>query len=85
VKLAFPNTPVGTEANVAKASASRSPPGARSWLGKAGTVAIGVTLGGHDLHVLAKNPHQRVDVRVKLRFTRKRGAPLTAYVRLLMG
>jgi hypothetical protein len=52
---------------------------------KAGTVAIGVTLSGHDLRVLAKNPHQRVNVKVKLRFTRKHGAPLTAYVRLLMG
>ena len=52
---------------------------------KAGTVAIGVTLSGHDLHVLAKNPHQRVNVKVKLRFTSKHGAPLTAYVRLLMG
>ena len=54
-------------------------------VGKAGTVAIGVTLSGHDLHVLAKSPHQRVNVKVKLRFTRKHGAPLTAYVRLLMG
>jgi DNA-binding beta-propeller fold protein YncE len=52
---------------------------------KAGTVAIGVTLSGHDLHVLAKNPHQRVNVKVKLRFTPKHGTPLTAYVRLLMG
>jgi hypothetical protein len=54
-------------------------------VGKAGAVAIGVTLSGHDLHVLAKNPHQRVNVKVKLRFTPKHGAPLTAYVRLLMG
>jgi hypothetical protein len=54
-------------------------------VGKAGTVAIGVTLHGHDLRVLAKNPHQHVNVMVKLRFTRKHGAPLTAYVRLLMG
>jgi hypothetical protein len=54
-------------------------------VGKAGTMAIGVILSGHDLRVLAKNPHQRVNVKVKLRFTRKHGAPLTAYVRLLMG
>ena len=52
---------------------------------KAGTVTIGVGLSSHDLRVLAKNPHQRVNVEVKLRFTSKHGTPLTAYVRLLMG
>jgi hypothetical protein len=52
---------------------------------KAGTVTIGVTLSSHALRVLAKNPHQRVNAEVKLRFNPKHGAPLTAYVRLLMG
>jgi hypothetical protein len=52
---------------------------------KAGTVTIGVTLTGHGRHVLAKNPHQRVNMKVKLLFTPKHGAPLTAYVRLLVG
>jgi len=31
-----------------------------------------------------RHPHQRINAKVKLRFTRKHGAPLTAYVRLLM-
>jgi hypothetical protein len=52
---------------------------------KAGTVTIGVTLTSHGLRVLAKNPHQRVNANVKLRFTPEHGAPLTAYVRLLLG
>ncbi len=52
---------------------------------KAGTVTIGVTLTGHDRRVLAKNPHQRVNTKVKLSFTPEHGAPLTAYVRLLLG
>jgi hypothetical protein len=52
---------------------------------KAGSVTIGVTLSSQRLRVLAKNPHQRVNAKVKLRFTPKHGAPLTAYVRLLMG
>jgi len=54
-------------------------------VGKAGTVTIGVTLSSHALRVLAKNLHQRVNAEVKLRFSPKHGAPLTAYVRLLMG
>jgi hypothetical protein len=54
-------------------------------VGKAGTVTIGVTLSSHALRVLAKNPHQRVNAEVKLRFSPTHGAPLTAYVRLLMG
>jgi hypothetical protein len=54
-------------------------------VGKAGTVTIGVTLTSHGLRVLAKNPHQRVNANVKLRFTPEHGAPLTAYVRLLLG
>jgi hypothetical protein len=49
------------------------------------TATIAVTLSGHDLRVLARNPRQRVNAKVKLRFTPKRGAPLTAYVRLLLG
>ncbi len=52
---------------------------------KAGTVRIDVTLTSQRLRVLAKNPHQRVNAKVKLRFRSKHGAPLTAYVRLLMG
>ena len=52
---------------------------------KAGTVTIGVTLSSQRLRVLAKNPHQRVNAKVNLRFGRKHGAPLTTYVRLLMG
>jgi hypothetical protein len=44
-----------------------------------------VTLSSHDLRVLATNPHQRVNAQVTLRFRRKHGTPLTAYVRLLMG
>jgi hypothetical protein len=32
-----------------------------------------------------KNPHQRVNAKVNLHFGRKHGAPLTAYVTLLMG
>jgi uncharacterized repeat protein (TIGR01451 family) len=52
---------------------------------KAGTVTIGVTLAGHGRRVLAKNPHQRVNAKVKLSFTPEHGAPLTAYVRLLIG
>jgi uncharacterized repeat protein (TIGR01451 family) len=48
-------------------------------------VTIGVTLGQHDRQVLAKNPRQRVNAKVTLRFKPKRGAPLTAYVSLLMG
>ena len=51
---------------------------------KAGTVTIGVSLSSHDVRVLAKKPHQRVNVEVKLRFTSKHGAPLTAHVRLLL-
>jgi hypothetical protein len=54
-------------------------------VGKAGTVTIGVTLTSHGLRVLAKNPHQRVNANVKLRFTPEHGAPLTAFVRLLLG
>ena len=52
---------------------------------KAKVVTIGVTLSKRDARVLARHPHQRVKVEVKLRFTSKHGAPLTAYVRLLMG
>jgi hypothetical protein len=52
---------------------------------KAGTVTMGVTLTSHDLRVLAKNPHQRVNAKVELRFRPTHGAPLTAYVTLLMG
>ena len=52
---------------------------------KAGTVTIGVTLSSQGLRALAKNPHQRVNAKVNLRFGRKHGAALTAYVRLLMG
>jgi hypothetical protein len=52
---------------------------------KAGTATIGVTLTSQGMRVLAKNPHQRVNAKVKLRFSSKHGAPLTAYVRLLMG
>jgi hypothetical protein len=52
---------------------------------KAGTASIGVKLGAHDLRVLAANPHQRVNAKVRLRFTPEHGAPLTATVRLLMG
>jgi len=47
-------------------------------------MATGVTLTSHRLCVLARNPHERVNATVKLRFTGKRAAPLTAYVRLLM-
>jgi hypothetical protein len=46
---------------------------------------MGVTLTSHDLRVLAKNPHQRVNAKVELRFRPTHGAPLTAYVTLLMG
>ena len=52
---------------------------------KAATVTMGVTLTSHDLRVLAKNPHQRVNAKVELRFRPTHGAPLTAYVTLLMG
>ncbi len=52
---------------------------------KAGTVTIGVMLTSHGLRVLARNPHQRINANVKLRFTPEHGAPLTAYVRLLLG
>jgi uncharacterized repeat protein (TIGR01451 family) len=48
-------------------------------------VTIGVTLGDHARQVLAKNPSQRVNAKVTLRFTPKHGAPLTAHVSLLMG
>jgi len=34
--------------------------------------------------VLSKHPRQRINATVKLRFTSKHGAPLTAHVRLLM-
>jgi hypothetical protein len=51
----------------------------------AGTVTIGVTLASHGLHVLAKNPHQRVNAEVTLRLTPAHGAPLTAHVSLLLG
>ena len=44
-----------------------------------------MTLTSRGLRVLAKNPHQRVNAKVQLRFNPKHGAPLTAYVRLLMG
>ncbi|HEY5344014.1 MAG TPA: hypothetical protein VIJ66_10220 [Solirubrobacteraceae bacterium] len=44
-----------------------------------------MTLSSHDLRVLSKHPHQRINAKVKLRFTPRHGAPLTAYVRLLMG
>jgi hypothetical protein len=52
---------------------------------KAKVVTIGVTLSKHDLRVLARKPSERVKVEVKLRFTSKHGAPLTAHVKLLMG
>jgi len=51
---------------------------------KAGTVTIGVSLSSHDVRVLSKHPRQRINATVKLRFTSKHGAPLTAHVRLLM-
>jgi hypothetical protein len=54
-------------------------------VGKAGTVTIGVTLTSRGQRVLSKNPHQRVNANVKMRFSRGHGAPLTAHVRLLMG
>jgi hypothetical protein len=52
---------------------------------KAGSVTVGVTLTSQGLRVLAKNPHQRVNANIKLRFSPKHGAPLTAHARLLMG
>ncbi|HEY5344018.1 MAG TPA: hypothetical protein VIJ66_10240 [Solirubrobacteraceae bacterium] len=52
---------------------------------KAKVVTIGVTLSKRDARVLARHPHQRVKVEVKLRFTSKHGAPLAAHLRLLMG
>jgi hypothetical protein len=52
---------------------------------RAGTATIGVALSGRGQRVLARNPHQRVNARVKLRFVpRHGGAPLTAGVRLLL-
>lgn len=54
-------------------------------VGKAGIATIAVKLGRHDLNVLAANPHQRVNAKVRLRFAPRHGAPLTATVRLLMG
>jgi hypothetical protein len=53
--------------------------------GKAQTVTIGVTLGKHDRRVLERNPHERVNAKVKLRFLPKHGKALTAHVKLLMG
>jgi hypothetical protein len=52
---------------------------------KAQTVTIGVTLGKHDRRVLERNPRERVNAKVKLRFVPKHGKALTAHVRLLMG
>jgi hypothetical protein len=52
---------------------------------RAGTATIAVTLSGHDRHVLARNPRQRVNAVVRLRFKPRRGAPLSAQVRLLLG
>ncbi len=52
---------------------------------QAGTVTIGVTSDNRGLRVLAKNPHQRINAKVTLRLTPKQGAPLTTYVRLLIG
>jgi len=52
---------------------------------RAGTATIGVTLTGRGLRVLAKNPHQRINAKVKLSFSSKHGALLRTYVRLLMG
>jgi hypothetical protein len=51
---------------------------------KAGTVTIGVSLSSHDVRVLSKHPRQRINATVKLRFTSKHGAPLTAHVKLLI-
>ena len=48
-------------------------------------VTLAVALGAHDRQVLAKNPRQRVNARVTLRFRPRHGALLTAKVSLLMG
>jgi hypothetical protein len=53
---------------------------------KAGTVTIAVSLGGHDLEVVAKHPHQRVNAKVKLSFEPKpkHGKQLHARTKLLL-
>lgn len=47
-------------------------------------MTITVRLSAHDRRVLAKNPNERVNAKVMLRFTPKHGAVLTKQVKLLL-
>lgn len=48
-------------------------------------MSIEIALNAHDRQVLAKNPKERVNAKVKLRFVPKHGKPLSAQTKLLMG